>query len=607
MNMQPQPLHQCTKDNHDTSPCVLPPKWQLIMNMLRHVFQPIVNIHSGQTYGLEALIRGFEEFKFTSIEHMLSEAKRDRVSQSVECALKRKAIQGYAKWSFCHDRKLFINTTLNSVQDIKGEAIARTRKALSDHNLAEESLIFDISESASFGGALEAYTELKNQQNAGFRYAIDDFGTGLSKLQILHDSPPDFIKIHRSMIVGATESSRKKNFFSHIVSIAHVFGILVIAEGVETKSEYYLCKEVGCDLIQGYVIGEPHENISDCLREYRHIADMSSKDRRQTSNDQRILMERMDQVEAVRLDTTMLEVFDLFRAQKERTFFPVIDTTGEPRGIIHEGNFKDYTYSQFGRDLMTNRNYGRSLNNFVSPCPVASISLPAERLLEIYSGACGCEGLIMVDDAFKYIGFLSANALLQVINDKNLALARDQNPLSRLPGNTVIHEFLSECLSMPTDEHIIVYFDFDNFKPFNDHYGFRQGDRAIKAFADIMRRIFTDTNDFIAHIGGDDFVSGSKTVGNFDAYRTKIEAAIMQFSNEVSSYYDEEAQQRGYIKIKDRFGIEREFPLLTVSASVVRIRPDSHQRNEEQLGVLTAGLKKIAKASDDHMAIGVLP
>jgi GGDEF domain-containing protein len=315
----------------------------------------------------------------------------------------------------------------------------------------------------------------------------------------------------------------------------------------------------------------------------------------------------MDAVEAVSMNTTMIEVFDRFRIEKNRTFFPVVDSSGEPRGIIQEGNFKDYTYSQFGRDLMSNRNYGRTLANFVTPCPVAAISLPAERLLEIYSGANGGEGLIIVDDAFKYIGFLSANALLQVINDKNLALARDQNPLSRLPGNTVVHEFLSECLGSADAEHVIVYFDFDNFKPFNDHYGFRQGDRAIKAFADIMRRIFTHDDDFKAHIGGDDFVSGRKNITDFDEYLTLIHKGIQDFSDEVLSYYDEDSRKRGFITINDRYGTERNFPLLTVSAAIVSIRADSIQRTEDQLGTLTAGLKKIAKSAPEHTAIGVLP
>ncbi len=607
MDMPSQSPPHLSNNSTEIAPCVLPPKWRVILHGLHHVFQPIVNIHSGQTYGIEGFVRGYESFHFDSVEHLLREAGRDRVSQAVTCTLTRMAIEEYAKWTFCHDRKLFINLDARSAKALSTATFDQTRAALGNHGLDEASVIFDITETASFAGALTAFTELKARHHTGFRYAVDDFGTGFSNLNNLHHSPPDFIKIDRSLIVGATKNNRVKTLFSHIVSIAHLFGILVVAEGVETKGEYYTCREAGCDLLQGYIVASPHDHIQDCRRSYAHIGDMSRSDRRQTPNDQRLLQEHIDAVEAVSINTTMIEVFDRFRTEKNRTFFPVIDSSGEPRGIIQEGNFKDYTYSQFGRDLMSNRNYGRTLANFVTPCPVAAISLPAERLLEIYSGASGSEGLIIVDDAFKYIGFLSANALLQVINDKNLALARDQNPLSRLPGNTVIHEFLSECLSTADAEHVIVYFDFDNFKPFNDHYGFRQGDRAIKAFADIMRRIFTHADDFKAHIGGDDFVSGRKNITDFDEYLTLIHKGIQDFSDEVLSYYDEDSRKRGFITINDRYGTERNFPLLTVSAAIICIRPDSIQRNEDQLGTLTAGLKKIAKSAPEHTAIGVLP
>jgi len=593
----------------DVVPCSLPSKWTRIVNGLHHAFQPVVNIHSGQTYGLEALIRGYHSFGFKSVGELLNAAADDGIISSLECMLKRKAIAAYAQWPHCHDRKLFINVdgrSISSETPGQNDAVLRTRQALAEFKLDEATIIFDITEKASYGGALAHLKKINKRKGTGIRYSIDDFGTGFSSLQMLQNDAPDFIKIDRSMIEGVTEDNRQKTFFSHVVSIAHLFGILVIAEGIETKGEYYVCKEVGCDLIQGYIVGQPH-NIADCSIEYSHIGELSSKDRRQSQSDERILTDRMEMVEAISIDTPMLEVFERFRAQKTRTFFPVVDSTGEPRGIIREGNFKDYTYSQFGRDLMSNRTYGHSLGNFITPCPVASLSLSAERILEIYSGSSQAEGLIIVDDGLKYAGFLSANALLRVINDKNLTLARDQNPLSRLPGNTVIHEFLSECLGDATQDHVIVYYDFDNFKPFNDHYGFRQGDRAIKAFADILRQNFHGNTHFIAHIGGDDFVAGIKNLECFEAFKEIIERSIAQFSDEVSSYYDDEARQRGYIMIKDRYGTEREFPLLTVSASVVQISQNSVQRDEENLGKLTAILKKAAKASDNHMASGILP
>ncbi|WP_337997724.1 EAL domain-containing protein [Oleispirillum naphthae] len=585
----------------------LPGVWLARLDSLTHAFQPVVNIHSGHTYGLEALLRGMEAHGFDSAAALLDAAHADGVLAAVECALKDRAIRTYAQWPFCHDRKLFINIDPRVFEDASGDGLARTRRVIAACGLAESAVILDVSERARLGSFLREFRIERQVRRSSLRYAIDDFGAGLGSLQTLYGAEPDFIKVDRALLGGVADDARKKIFFSHIVSIAHLLGVMVVAEGVENEAEYFACKEVGCDLIQGFVVCPPLGDIAEAARDYALVRDLSRRDRRQARSDERILVERMEAIEPLRLDTRMLEVFERFRSEKTRTFFPVVDAAGEPRGVIREGDLKEYTYSQFGRDLMTNRAYGRSLDQFVTPCPVAALNLPAERILEIFSGSSDAEGLIIVDSTAKYAGFLSANALLRVINDKNLTIARDQNPLSRLPGNTVIHEFLSECLGDACCEHVMVYYDFDNFKPFNDHYGFRQGDRAIQAFADVLRRLFGKPEDFIAHIGGDDFVSGRKAVDDFDALLAEVGSAVETFRDEVAAFYDDAARERGFITVADRYGTERAFPLLTVSAAVVRIRADSRQRGEDHLSPLIAGLKKLAKADPRHIAIGVLP
>ncbi|SBW12567.1 EAL domain/GGDEF [uncultured Alphaproteobacteria bacterium] len=581
-------------------------RWQAAIADLSHAFQPVVNIHSGHTYGLEALLRGFERAGFASAEKLFDAAEADGALEAVDAALREKAIAAYAAWPFARDRKLFVNIDARPFRNPDYDGLADTRRRLAAHGLDDGALILDISERAPFGDFLHAILREKRTHRSALRYAVDDFGAGLASLRTLTGAHPDFIKIDRTLLAGAGEDSRKKIFFSHIVSIAHLLGILVVAEEVENESEYFVCKEVGCDLIQGFVVCPPLDRVAEAERAYLPVRDLSRRDRRQSRNDERILLERMEALEPLPLDTRMLEVFERFRAEKARTFFPVVDASGEPRGIIREGDLKEYTYSQFGRDLMTNRAYGRSLEQFLSPCPVAAINLAAERILEIFSGADHAEGLILVDGQSKYAGFLSATALLRVINDKNLTLARDQNPLSRLPGNTVIHEYLSECLADASVEHAMVYYDFDNFKPFNDHYGFRQGDRAIQAFADLLRRQFGGPENFIAHVGGDDFVSGRKAVDDFARLKREIRRTLDLFREEVAAFYDESARERGAIVVADRYGVERAFPLLTVSAAVVRIRPESRLRGDDHLSPLIAGLKKLAKSDPEHIAIGVL-
>lgn len=83
----------------------------------------------------------------------------------------------------------------------------------------------------------------------------------------------------------------------------------------------------------------------------------------------------------------------------------------------------------------------------------------------------------------------------------------NQNPLTKLPGNNSIYQYISGLLEETELGHYLVYFDMNNFKAFNDKYGFRQGDRALLKFSEILGRFSGEF--FIAHIGGDDFLRGS--------------------------------------------------------------------------------------------------
>ncbi len=135
---------------------------------------------------------------------------------------------------------------------------------------------------------------------------------------------------------------------------------------------------------------------------------------------------------------------------------------------------------RYGHELIQNPTFSKNLARFIERYPIADMHASIEKILEIYAQNDRLEGILMVDN-LKYVGFLSARSLLKVLNEKNLRIARDQNPLTRLPGNTCIHEYVSNALHDVLQSFGLVYFDFDNFKPYNDTYGFRKGDRIIVA------------------------------------------------------------------------------------------------------------------------------
>jgi diguanylate cyclase (GGDEF) domain len=577
--------------------------WDEIVAVLDMALQPIVNIHTGACYGYEALLRNVEAAGFASIRDFFDTCHALDVLAEIEMVLREKSVAKFAQLEHCRQTKLFINIDNRGLEP-SGDLPDRTRILLERYGIEESQVAFEVSECHPPGPPAEAAAMFRHYKRNGFRLAIDDFGTGFSGLQLLYFVEPDFLKIDRFFVSDIASDSKKKLFLSQIVNIAHLLGVVVLAEGVETEREYYVCKDIGCDLIQGYLVQRPTCEAAELSVRYDGIEELARRERRTTASDQKLIGDQIATVAPISLGCRMEEVFERFRADKSLTFFPVVDEAGEPVGIVREKELKDYTYSLYGKALISNKAFGRKLKDFVVRCPMADINTKAEHILQAYSAVEGSEGIIIVDD-MKYVGFLSAHSLLRVINEKNLAAARDQNPLTKLPGNNLIHEYVSEALAATDQDVVLAYFDFDNFKPFNDKYGFRLGDRAILMFAELLSKALPRDSCFPAHVGGDDFFGGFRRMPFDEAMR--ITAALVEtFGRDVESFYDDETRLRGHIVGQDRLGNVVKFPLMTVSAAVVHLAPGRPVHGIDEISQLIAGLKKEAKHSPDRIAAGAL-
>ena len=145
---------------------------------------------------------------------------------------------------------------------------------------------------------------------------------------------------------------------------------------------------------------------------------------------------------------------------------------------------------------------------------------------------------------------------------------RDVSPLTGLPGNFRISATLDERIASPENPLAIAWVDLDNFKAFNDHYGFMRGDEVIKFTAHVLLEAAAATGDstaFIGHIGGDDFVACFDS--NFA--QAFCESVVKLFDEGALDYYDMEDALRGYVEVTDRRGDRHAFPLVTVSIGVV--------------------------------------
>lgn len=283
----------------------------------------------------------------------------------------------------------------------------------------------------------------------------------------------------------------------------------MVAEGVETPAELAACREIGCDLVQGFLIARPQTDPAALAERYADIADNLPPVRRAEDSDVALIRERIEQLPALREDDDMRRVFDCFKRHSEHSHFPVLDAHDRPLGLICEHRLKTYIYSSVA--------------------------------------------------------------------------------------------YVSRVLDIPGPRWMLAYLDFDHFKPFNDSYGFRQGDRAITLFADLLRKQLP-RGGFAGHIGGDDFFAG---VEGLDAptARALIDALLGAFAHQVQSFYDAEARTRGWISSRDRTGKPTRYPLLRCSAAVVVLPSGPRSDDLDALARRIAVLKKRAKAAEDGISL----
>ncbi|MBF0201466.1 MAG: GGDEF domain-containing protein, partial [Desulfamplus sp.] len=277
-----------------------------------------------------------------------------------------------------------------------------------------------------------------------------------------------------------------------------------------------------------------------------------------------------------------------------------------PLGIIRETAFKSFIFHKYGRQLLENPTFGKDISRFITKTPIADMNTSLERMLEVYARFSSNEGIIIIDNQ-KYAGFISSQSLLKIINERNLTQARNQNPLTKLPGNTMIHEYFSRALSDTSSGYVLIYFDFDHFKPFNDIYGFRNGDRLILMFSEILKEaVGLSPNRFAGHVGGDDFFLGIKGC-SADDILAEVNLMADRFKRDAESFYDPRAIKNGYIVAKDRDGVEKKIPLTSISTAILELPPERDSLcSIEDAGNIMAGIKNKAKASPRGFCIGTL-
>ena len=123
--------------------------------------------------------------------------------------------------------------------------------------VGDEQIEMEITESIMIDSEDKALKVIEQVKDLGINIAIDDFGTGYSSLSYLNQIPANLLKIDKAFIDKMNTSESSKQYVATIISIGHLMNFEVISEGVEEEDQLATLKEIGCDLIQGYIWGKP--------------------------------------------------------------------------------------------------------------------------------------------------------------------------------------------------------------------------------------------------------------------------------------------------------------------------------------------------------------
>ena len=228
-------------------------------------------------------------------------------------------------------------------------------------------------------------------------------------------------------------------------------------------------------------------------------------------------------------------------------------------------------------------------DNTITPIIVISSNKEKEHRIEILKSCVEHYIKAPVDDEYLYYTVKNIIRLL----DTN----RTVSPLTGLPGNVQIHAEMKKRL-LNKEEFAILYVDLDNFKAYNDMYGFLKGDEIIKFTAKCIQDhiLSSESNieedNFIGHIGGDDFVA----ITSLTECEEICQNIILEFDKGVLKFFNEEDLEKGYLEVPNRKCILEQFPLTTISIGVV-IADKGRFKNVLEIGEVAAQVKHLAKTT----------
>ncbi len=528
---------------------------------IRALYQPIVDLRGGGIFAWEALARGPAGGTFESPAMLFGFAEEHDLVFPLEQACRHAAIRAFQAPG---QGKLFLNVHPRTLVDPSFNP-GETLKLLEDSGLEPHDVVLEITERHSTKDFSLFHRTLDHYRSEGYKVAVDDVGTGYSGLWSIAEIRPDFIKLDMSLVRGIDANPVKRALIETFLTFSDKVGCKIIAEGIETPTELSSLVSMGVHFGQGYYLARPGAPLPAVAPDAAQLISVGCRRSAvEIKCSSPIGIHALDAV-SVQATTHVGEVKRFLEAHTQLSSVAVVAGT-RPVGLVTRHQMDRVLSSQYGLALYTNRPITRVMDSHPL---IVDWSTPVEVVAQ---AAMNREGYKVYDHVLvtregRLVGLASVQNILDALAQVQMEMAKGANPLSGLPGNVAIEREVEQRVA--SDQPVsFIYADLDNFKVYNDSYGFKAGDEIILLAARILSwavRRHGSSTDFVGHVGGDDFVACTTP----ERAERICQAVTRCFARLVRLHHDEADLAAGFITGKDREGNEGRFGLVSISLAIV--------------------------------------
>ncbi|KVX90428.1 diguanylate cyclase [Burkholderia ubonensis] len=569
---------------------------------LAAVFQPIVDLGSGTVIAYEGLIRGPRGTDLETPAALFALAAREGATIALEHAAAITCLDAFAALG-C-DGKLFLNFSAGAILALARER-EHARMLLERAQIAAERIVIELTEQNASTDLAQVAPAVASLRDAGIQFALDDYGTANASMNLWLRLHPDVVKIDRFFIHDIALDPLKFEAVRAMQHFAHASGAKLIAEGIEHERDLIVVRDMGICCVQGFLLGRPHAQpervvapaARDAIRA-PHIAVFPDASRAARPSGT-VAAKMLVAAPALPRDVTSNDVLALFNRMPELHAVALVEHE-RPVALVNRRSFMDRFALPYHREVFGRKPCLQFANDAPLMIENATTVEQLALLLANNDQRYLADGFVITEHG-RYVGLGTGESLVRAVTEMRIEAARYANPLTFLPGNIPISAHIDRLLARDAGFHAC-YVDLNQFKPFNDQYGYWQGDEVLKYAATVLAGICDPQRDFLGHVGGDDFL----VLFQSDDWHARAAAAIGRFNDGAQRFYTLVDQRAGGLHGEDRHGNPAFFGFVTMAIGAVGVPAGAHRAmryGSDEIASVAALAKRRAKQQPDGLAV----